>query len=200
MAVLQQDAAKTRPGGKFRACVSCGTRATVTDLLRVTALPEGELVLDWRRRLGGRGAHVCAVRGCIERAVSRRAFDRPLRVRARYPEAGELIDAARTAYGRRLETLLRSALGAGVLVSGTDAVLEALNRGSLRCLAVARDAAGASRMRNRAATAGIPCEVVLDKKGIGALLDRPDTGVFGITDPGSASAFRRILTGLEGLG
>jgi len=180
--------------------VTCGQRRPVDELLRMTALPGGEIVLDWRRRLGGRGAHVCAARECIERAVGGRRFDRPLRVRAEYPAAGELIAAARTAFERRIETLLRSARGAGALVAGTDAVLAALARGLVHRVLVAGDAAGARRLAEKAGAAGVPGDEVFDKRRIGDLLGRPDTGVIGIGDQGLARALGLALTGLRGLG
>jgi predicted RNA-binding protein YlxR (DUF448 family) len=49
------------------------------ELLRV-AVVDGELVLDLRRRIGGRGAWIHPDPDCLTRAERRRAFARALRV------------------------------------------------------------------------------------------------------------------------
>jgi predicted RNA-binding protein YlxR (DUF448 family) len=179
--------------------VACGRVAPAEELLRVTALPREGLVLDWQRRLGGRGAHVCPSRECIEHAVARRSFDRALHARPAYPAAAALLEAARVAFERRIETLLRSARGARFLVVGTDAVAAAMGRGVLRCLLAAEDSSSAGRLVAGAERAGIPAGVAFDKARIGGLLGRPDTGVVGITDRGLARALCRGMAGLEGL-
>ncbi|HUT79283.1 MAG TPA: DUF448 domain-containing protein, partial [Polyangia bacterium] len=173
-----------------RSCVACGRQAPADELLRVTALPDEGLVLDWRRRLGGRGAHICASRNCIERAVAGRSFDRVLRARPVYPTPAALVEMARAVFERRIETLLQSARGAGALVSGADPVTGALVRGTVRCLVVAADAANSARLLARAERDGVPAGMALDKERIGGLLGRPDTGVVGITDEGLARALR----------
>jgi predicted RNA-binding protein YlxR (DUF448 family) len=50
-----------------------------TELLRV-AIVDGELVLDLRRRVTGRGAWIHPDPGCLAKAERRRAFPRALRV------------------------------------------------------------------------------------------------------------------------
>jgi predicted RNA-binding protein YlxR (DUF448 family) len=49
------------------------------ELLRV-AVVDGELVLDLRRRIGGRGAWIHPDPDCLTKAERRRAFPRALRV------------------------------------------------------------------------------------------------------------------------
>ncbi|WP_414637415.1 YlxR family protein [Actinophytocola sp.] len=63
----------------MRTCVGCRGRALAGELLRVVVV-DGELVLDLRRRIGGRGAWLHPDPGCLTRAERRRAFPRALRV------------------------------------------------------------------------------------------------------------------------
>jgi uncharacterized protein len=49
------------------------------ELLRITVV-DGELVLDLRHRIGGRGAWIHPDPGCLDKAERRRAFARALRV------------------------------------------------------------------------------------------------------------------------
>jgi predicted RNA-binding protein YlxR (DUF448 family) len=59
--------------------VGCRRRAPAADLLRVVAR-SGALVVDERRVLPGRGAHLHPDPACLELAERRRAFPRALRV------------------------------------------------------------------------------------------------------------------------
>lgn len=60
-------------------CLGCRKRAVAGDLLRMVVL-DGQLVVDERRRLAGRGAWLHHDTGCLARAERRRAFPRALRV------------------------------------------------------------------------------------------------------------------------
>ncbi|KAA9161560.1 DUF448 domain-containing protein [Amycolatopsis acidicola] len=62
-----------------RTCVGCRKRASVGELLRVVA-KDGQVVVDERRRLPGRGAWLHPDPGCLAKAERRRAFPRALRV------------------------------------------------------------------------------------------------------------------------
>lgn len=59
--------------------MGCRRRAPAADLLRVVAR-SGALVVDERRVLPGRGAHLHPDPACLELAERRRAFPRALRV------------------------------------------------------------------------------------------------------------------------
>jgi uncharacterized protein len=62
----------------IRQCVGCRGRAPQAELLRVAA-QGGELLLDPRRRLPGRGAYVHHRRECLDRATRRGSLARALR-------------------------------------------------------------------------------------------------------------------------
>jgi uncharacterized protein len=59
--------------------VGCRQRAPAAELLRVVER-SGALVVDERRVLPGRGAHLHPTAECLELAERRRAFPRALRV------------------------------------------------------------------------------------------------------------------------
>jgi|GEM_PF-1290565 len=63
--------------GPVRSCIGCGARRIQQELTRLGVGPEG-VVVDWRRRLPGRGAYLCGV-GCLAAAVKRKAFGRAFR-------------------------------------------------------------------------------------------------------------------------
>jgi uncharacterized protein len=62
-----------------RTCVGCRLRAVTGELLRL-AVVDGDLVLDLRRRVAGRGAWLHPDLDCLAKAERRRAFVRALRV------------------------------------------------------------------------------------------------------------------------
>jgi predicted RNA-binding protein YlxR (DUF448 family) len=62
-------------------------RALAGELLRVVVV-DGQLVVDERRRLPGRGAWLHPVAGCLAKAERRRAFPRALRVTGTFDGQG----------------------------------------------------------------------------------------------------------------
>lgn len=60
----------------LRQCVGCREMKEKRDLIRVVRSPEGAVSLDFRGRLPGRGAYVCASADCLKRARKSRALER----------------------------------------------------------------------------------------------------------------------------
>jgi len=186
--------------GPERSCVACRRKDDARKLLRVVRAPDGSLVIDWRRNLGGRGAHVCAARACIESAIRKRSFDRALKARLRYPQPQALIDLLRQAMTRQIETLVGSAARSGKLCAGTDAVRRALAGGEASCVLLAGDAASRERLAAAAEAAGVAHRALTDKIELGALVGRGETGVLAITDRGLAAAIVQAISRKEALG
>ncbi|KMS86023.1 YlxR family protein [Prauserella rugosa] len=65
--------------GPVRTCVGCRRRALNDELVRLV-VAHGELVVDERRRLPGRGAWLHRDPACLVKAERKRAFPRALRV------------------------------------------------------------------------------------------------------------------------
>ncbi len=66
--------------GPVRTCVGCGRRVSRADLLRVRRAPDGSASVDPTGDRPGRGAWVHPDPGCLDRARSRRALTRSLRL------------------------------------------------------------------------------------------------------------------------
>lgn len=65
----------------IRSCVVCRQTSEKKVLLRVTRAPEkdgGAVAADPTGRANGRGAYVCALLVCIEKAVKQKRFERAL--------------------------------------------------------------------------------------------------------------------------
>jgi len=66
----------------IRMCVVCRETSVKRSLLRVvrTAGEDPRVIFDKNGKANGRGAYVCAVKECIEKAVKQKRFERSLNV------------------------------------------------------------------------------------------------------------------------
>ncbi len=62
----------------IRRCVACGVRRPRNDLIRLMRAEERLVVVDARKRLGGRGAYVCPTAACVNRVLRRGIPERAL--------------------------------------------------------------------------------------------------------------------------
>jgi len=189
----------TRSGRKKRLCVACNSRFYLSELLRVTRSPAGELVLDSRRNLGGRGANVCPTRKCLEKAIAGRRFEKTLKASVRYPDVEEFISSARVTSLRHLATLMISCNGARLLAIGSDEVKKSLDKGDASCLMIAKDASMKRRFLDLATDVDVPVMMLDSKQFMGDLLGRRPVGVIAVTDYGFAQRLTNILDRLEAL-
>ena len=60
----------------MRQCVGCREMKEKKSLIRVVKSPEGQVSLDFRGKLPGRGAYVCPNPECLKRARKSRALER----------------------------------------------------------------------------------------------------------------------------
>jgi len=64
---------------KERRCVSCRECKQQNEMLRVTKL-DGDFLIDYNHKFGGRGAYVCKCNECINLAIKKRAFNRAFKM------------------------------------------------------------------------------------------------------------------------
>ena len=67
---------KTKNKIPMRQCVGCREMKDKKELLRVVRTPEGEILLDGRGKVSGRGAYVCPDPACLKKARKSRALER----------------------------------------------------------------------------------------------------------------------------
>ena len=60
----------------LRQCVGCREMKPKKELIRVVRSPEGDVSLDFKGKLPGRGAYVCPDEACLTRARKSRALER----------------------------------------------------------------------------------------------------------------------------
>lgn len=61
-----------------RQCLGCREQKPKGELIRVVRSPEGEIDIDIRGKLPGRGAYICPKPDCFKKAVRSKALDRAL--------------------------------------------------------------------------------------------------------------------------
>ncbi len=182
-----------------RTCAACRQKAPSRDLLRMAQAPDGSLVPDLRRNLGGRGAHVCPTRKCIVHALKKHSFDRVFNTRVRYPDADDLLDSIKSSLFRNINTLLASGSASRFLCAGTDASRKCLNEGKAACMLLASDATERKRFETQAKERSIPTRTLPSKDLLGTLTGRRPTGVVAIKDRGLADALIAVADRLEAL-
>ena len=64
----------------IRQCIGCRTQKPKTELIRVVRSPEGDVSLDFRGKVSGRGAYLCRDAACLKKAQKSRALERSLAV------------------------------------------------------------------------------------------------------------------------
>ncbi len=67
--------AKSAP---VRLCLGCREPKLKIDLLRIVKTNDGNISLDMRGKLSGRGAYICRNRSCFDKAYRSKALDRSL--------------------------------------------------------------------------------------------------------------------------
>ena len=60
----------------LRQCLGCREMKAKKELIRVVRSPEGEVSLDFKGKLPGRGANVCPCPECLARVRKSRALER----------------------------------------------------------------------------------------------------------------------------
>ena len=60
----------------LRQCLGCREMKPKKELLRVVRSPEGEVSLDFKGKLPGRGAYICHSTECLKKAIRSKAFER----------------------------------------------------------------------------------------------------------------------------
>lgn len=115
---------KPAPGhhGPQRSCISCRKVLDQAMLVRYVLSPQGEVVVDYGRKLPGRGVYTCIDKSCIEAAVKRRQFDRAFKGQNEKSREDMLLETLGEQIRKRILNLLGMARKSGTAISGSRAV------------------------------------------------------------------------------
>jgi predicted RNA-binding protein YlxR (DUF448 family) len=154
-----------------RSCILTRQKADQADLVRLVLSPEGELFVDYRGKLPGRGAWVFPQKEIIVKLESQpkvlaRAFRQPV-------DASGLLEKVRQANTRALMDALSLAARAGALVGGGKRVREALSHSRCAGLVIAADASSRLKVDLGRRSEGIERFILdLDRDALGAQIGK----------------------------
>jgi len=77
----------------MRQCSACRGHFEKRQLLRIVRAPDGDVLLDQRGKVSGRGVYICRSEECLNKAVKTRALSRALEA----PVSDETIESIRQA-------------------------------------------------------------------------------------------------------
>ena len=81
----------------MRTCIACRKVDAKRGLIRLVRLSEGRVAIDPTGKQPGRGAYLCAERGCWEAALKRKAVERALKIETLDPNDRQMLsEHART--------------------------------------------------------------------------------------------------------
>lgn len=76
-----------------RTCIACRRVDAKRGLTRLVRQPDGHVAIDPTGKRPGRGAYVCAERGCWETALKRKAIERALKIESLASEDRDALAA-----------------------------------------------------------------------------------------------------------
>jgi predicted RNA-binding protein YlxR (DUF448 family) len=196
------------PRQRPRTCAACREEAPKRALIRVVRSPEGEVFLDERGKLPGRGAYLCARLECVGRARKTGALSRALKAEIPdrlYDAIKEYIEACSErarkdteAAKRELRSLLSLSRLAGLVHIGMDSVQSqcAKNAKTPLLILTASDCSESVKSSVRETAERIHLETPLSVKDISAALGANNVQVIAL--PGRNGLADRIKTLLGG--
>ena len=124
--------------GPLRTCIVTRAVRPADDMLRFVLDPQGEVVVDLRRKLPGRGVWVSANAATVREAVKRKAFQRSFK-RNGLAVSATLAESVDDLMQRDALQALAMANKAGAVVTGSTKVEAAIASGTIAVLVHASD-------------------------------------------------------------
>lgn len=166
-----------------RTCIACRQVAGQDSLIRYVLAPDGQVLVDYRHKLPGRGAYTCLNLECLESAVTRRQFQRSFKGKGIPPEAKVLKKELQEQIAARVEALLGMARKSGQVESGSNAILGSLRQEKKYAFLILSedisDGIG-DKLKAAADKQNVPFFTMLGKSRLGQLLGKGERSVAGI--------------------
>jgi len=169
--------------GPQRTCIACRQSKPQADLVRYVVAPNGDVLVDYRHRLPGRGAYTCLDLVCLKNAAERRQFQRSFRGRCTEISWLALKGGLTNALQQRITSLVGMARKAGHCISGSNAVINSLRQGDgLALVLVAEDISAGivEKINELTSRHQVPCVSMFNKEKLGQLLGKEERSVVAI--------------------
>jgi ribosomal protein L7Ae-like RNA K-turn-binding protein len=152
--------------------------------VRYVLSPQGEVLVDYGRKLPGRGGYTCCDITCLEVAVKRKQFERIFAGLSIPPTCQALKEDLIRQVRQRIANLVGMARKSGVVVSGSRLVMTELGRDSgLSLVLLSEDLSAtiANKVKSIAESRGVPCYVIFDKGYLGQLMGKGERSVVALS-------------------
>ncbi|MBW2475747.1 MAG: DUF448 domain-containing protein [Deltaproteobacteria bacterium] len=179
-----------------RTCLGCRQSFDQKSLARLAMSREGQIVIDLRNRLPGRGAYVCLERRCLEKAVHKQILEKAFRRTCQPIDLAVLLSQVRANLSGHMASLIGMARKSAQLVAGGNAVLDALAQpGQLDVVILAKDAPSAlvAKTMRKASSGMAVCEGLFAKTDLGQIMGRSEYNIIGLFNGQLADAFKADL-------
>jgi len=166
-----------------RSCLGCREVQDQDKLVRYVLSPQGEVLVDYRKRLPGRGAYTCFDPQCLFAAIKRRQFERALKWGGEALEGQTLIDSLTTQVREKILNLVGMARKSNNIVSGSTLVLSSLGKnGGIALVLLAEDISAAigQKVLDKAGIFEVPCYYLASKDELGHLVGKGERSVIGL--------------------
>lgn len=174
----------TRTSGRpQRTCLGCRQSVDQDGLLRLVLSPEGELLVDYRQRLPGRGAYVCFSADCLREAVRRRQFSRAFKREIASIDPQRMLQSLQQQLQDKILGLVGMARKSGQAISGSGQVLDALREGGDVALVLVADDLSPGieeKIQRRVERLSIPLWKMYDKERLGHILGKAQRSVVAV--------------------
>lgn len=180
----------------LRTCIACQATEAQETLVRYVSAPDGSLLVDYRHKLPGRGSYTCLNKKCITQAVQRKAFTRSLKNTQLNVDVEQLISSIQEQVTARVLNLIGMARKADLVSSGSQLVIASLrNPRDIAWVLMAKDVSEGvgSKVRQRAARAGVPLIECFDKAAIGQALGLSERSVLALMKSPLAQSLNQEL-------
>jgi predicted RNA-binding protein YlxR (DUF448 family) len=168
-----------------RTCIGCRKILDQGMLVRYVLSPQGQVVVDYNRKLPGRGVYTCIDKQCLEAAVKRRQFDRAFKGPIERPCREILLRSLGEQIEKRVLNLLGMARKSAVAVSGSravSAVLTAQKAPGLVLLAKDLSPAIAAKISGLAEARQVAHFTFFEKEMLGQMLGKSQRSVVAVAD------------------
>lgn len=169
--------------GPQRTCVACRQTKDKNQLVRYVVAPDGAVLVDYRQRLPGRGAYTCITAQCLYDAVKRNSFQRCFKGQCRSVDATVLEQQLTEAVKQKITNLIGMSRKSGQVISGSNAVIEALRKEStFSLIIIAEDISAAigNKVETLAQRENIYSARLYDKQIIGQMLGKEERSVIAV--------------------
>ncbi|MCD6581198.1 MAG: DUF448 domain-containing protein [Desulfuromusa sp.] len=169
--------------GPQRTCIACRQAKDKNQLVRYVVAPDGTVLVDYRQRLPGRGAYTCISIQCLGDAVKKNSFKRCFKGQCHSVDLDELRQQLVLAVEQKITNLIGMSRKSGQVISGSNAVIDALRKkSSLALVIIAEDISAAigQKIETLVRRENIYSARLYKKQMIGQMLGKEERSVIAV--------------------